>query len=473
LLGDRYDDGGFTGGNTDRPALQRLLADIDAGKVDCVVVYKVDRLSRSLLDFAQMMRTFEERKVSFVSVTQQFNTGTSMGRLVLNVLLSFAQFEREIISERTRDKIAATRRKGKWAGGHPILGYDVDPDGYKLVVNPKEAEKVRAIFNLYLEREGLLPVAEELARRGWVGKRWTTRKGPERGGQPLTRTCLYRLLTNVAYVGKVRYKAEVHDGEHPAIIDPGVFHRVQALLRRNGTTGGAPVRNQFGALLKGLIRCAACGCAMSPSHTTKRDRRYRYYLCLAAQKKGWGTCPSKSLPAEQIEAFVLDRVRCVGRDPDLLREVLAQARAGHEARTAELETEQRGLQKDLSAWHAEVRRLSVQLKPGEDNGELVGRLADLHERIGLVESRVGKVREQIKEITNQLIPEEEATRALAAFDPVWGTLTPLEQARVIGLLVERVEYDGRDGRVTVAFHPTGIRALADELAEHNEGREIA
>jgi site-specific DNA recombinase len=150
LLPDRYDDGGFTGGNMDRPALKRLMADIEAGKVDAVVVYKVDRLSRSLLDFARLMQTFEKYRVSFVSVTQQFNTATSMGRLVLNVLLSFAQFEREIISERTRDKIAATRRKGKWAGGWPILGYDVDPQGFKLNVNPAEAERVRVIFKLYL-----------------------------------------------------------------------------------------------------------------------------------------------------------------------------------------------------------------------------------------------------------------------------------------------------------------------------------
>src|SRR5262245_52522139 len=167
----------------DRPALRRLLADIAAGKIDCVAVYKVDRLSRSLLDFAQMMRTFEERKVSFVSVTQQFNTGTSMGRLVLNVLLSFAQFEREIISERTRDKIAATRRKGKWAGGHPLLGYDVDPNGYKLIVNNEEAIQVRAIFTLYLELKGLLPVVDEPEPRGWRNKSWMNRKVQRGGGQ--------------------------------------------------------------------------------------------------------------------------------------------------------------------------------------------------------------------------------------------------------------------------------------------------
>ena len=149
----------------DRPALRRLLADIEAGQIDCVVVYKVDRLSRSLMDFARLIETFDRHQVAFVSVTQQFNTATSMGRLVLNVLLSFAQFEREIISERTRDKIAATRRKGKWSGGHPLLGYDVNPQGFKLMVNEDEAHRVRAIFNLYLEHRGLLPVVQELERR--------------------------------------------------------------------------------------------------------------------------------------------------------------------------------------------------------------------------------------------------------------------------------------------------------------------
>jgi site-specific DNA recombinase len=388
LLPDRYDDGGYTGGNMDRPALKRLMADIAAGKVDCVVVYKVDRLSRSLLDFAGMMQTFETHKVAFVSVTQQFNTASSMGRLVLNVLLSFAQFEREIISERTRDKIAATRRKGKWTGGQPILGYDVDPHSRKLVVNAVEAERVRAIFALYLEHGSLLPVVRELDRRGWFNKQWTTRKGTERGGKPFNRTNLYHLLTNVAYTGKVRYKAEVHAGEHAGILDPAIFDRTQALLRRNGSTGGAIVRNQFGAVLKGLLRCVPCGCAMTPSHTTRNGaRRYRYYVCSSAQKRGWATCPSKSIPADPIEAFVVNQIRAVGRDPALLHEVLGQARAQGKARTAELDAEERGLMRDQNAWHREATRLSALLRPGEDNGELVARLAELHERIAKAERR--------------------------------------------------------------------------------------
>jgi site-specific DNA recombinase len=472
LLPDRYDDGGFTGGNTDRPALQRLLADIGAGRVDCVVVYKVDRLSRSLLDFAQMMRTFEDRSVSFVSVTQQFNTGTSMGRLVLNVLLSFAQFEREIISERTRDKIAATRRKGKWAGGHPVLGYDVDPNGFKLVVNPPEAERVRAIFALYLEHGALLPAVQELTARGWVGKRWTTRKGTARGGTPFTRTALYHLLTNPVYVGKVKYKDEVHPGEHPAVVDPGVFQRVRDTLRRNGATGRAASRATSPSLLAGLLRCGPCDAAMTPTHTTKGGadpRRYRYYACTRAHKSGRAACPSGAVPAGAVEAFVLDRVRCVGRDPDLRREVLAHARAQAEARTAALEAEERGLARDLRGWHADVRRVSERLRPGEDNGELVGRLAELHDRIGRVEAQVKTVRDRIATVTGGLVGEDEAARALAAFDPVWGSLTPRERARLLGLLVERVAYDRAAGTVAVTFRPTGIAALADELArEHDE-----
>src|SRR5271155_1593128 len=243
-LADRYDDGGYTGANLERPALQRLLADIAAGKVQIVLVYKIDRLSRSLLDFAKMMDVFEQHGASFVAVTQQLNSATSMGRLLLNVLLSFAQFEREIIGERTRDKIAAARRKGKWSGGMPLLGYDVDPKGSKLVVNEAEAVRVRGIFELYLQHQALLRVVQELERCGWQTKRWTTRKGKTRGGVPFTRTNLYHLLTRVAYIGQIQYKHETHPGEHPAIVDPEVWRQVQTLLRRHGRRD--PVRCNSG-----------------------------------------------------------------------------------------------------------------------------------------------------------------------------------------------------------------------------------
>jgi site-specific DNA recombinase len=465
---DRYDDGGFTGGNLERPALQRLLLDIAAGKVDCVVVYKVDRLSRSLLDFARLMETFEAHKVSFVSVTQQFNSATSMGRLVLNVLLSFAQFEREIISERTRDKIAATRRRGKWSGGPPLLGYDIDARGTRLVVNEDEAVRVRAIFQLYLEHQALLPVVHELGRRGWTNKRWQTRAGHESGGGPITKTALHRLLTNVVYAGKVRYKSEIHDGEHPALVDTDTWRKVQALLQRNGRSGGGPGRNTQGFLLKGLLRCAACGCGMTPSHTRRGNRRYRYYVCTNAQKNGWDACPSKSVPAAQLEGFVVEQVRCVGRDPDLFAQTVAEARAKEEYRLAELEAERRILERDLTRWHTELRTVAVPVGAGDTGPDLLTRLADLQDRIQAAERRTAEVRGQVEMIRAKRLDEDAARETLAAFDPLWQTLAPQEQARVVDLLVRRVDYDGGKGSVAITFHPTGIKALADELASQTK-----
>jgi site-specific DNA recombinase len=246
--------------------------------------------------------------VAFVSVTQHFHSGTSMGRLVLNVLLSFAQFERELIAERTRDKMAAARRKGKWGGGLPILGYDVDTSSKKLVVNEEEAVRVRAIFALYLQHRGLLPGLAELARRDWRTKQTQTGEGRVHGGRPFTRSSLYRLLTNVTYIGQVRYRNEIHPGEQPAIIDPKTWQDVQTLLAQNGTGQTGMVRTASEALLQGLLFCRPCGSAMTPAQVSRGNRRYRYYTCSGAQRKGWHTCPSKSLPAALIERYVLEQI---------------------------------------------------------------------------------------------------------------------------------------------------------------------
>ncbi|HEV7300635.1 MAG TPA: recombinase family protein [Tepidisphaeraceae bacterium] len=358
-LPDRYDDGGFTGGNLERPAVQRLMKDIEAGLVDCVVVYKVDRLSRSLLDFAKLMEVFDRHKVALVSVTQHFNTTHGMGRLTLNVLLSFAQFEREIISERIRDKIAAARRKGKFAGGRPVLGYDVlrSPQGPKLVVNDTEATQVRRIFSIYLYRRALIPAVAAITELGWTAKAWVGRDGTPRGGQPFNKSTLHQLPTNVVYTGKVRYKEEVHPGEHAAIVDDETYQKVQAVLSRNGKTGGAAVRNRHGALLKGILRCSPCDCSMGNTYSSKGTKRYRYYVCLNAHKRGWDTCQSKSVPAAENEAFVVEQIRSIGSDPAVVAETVRAARAQVEGRLAELKAEDKRLEKAAKQDHATVLRL--------------------------------------------------------------------------------------------------------------------
>jgi site-specific DNA recombinase len=461
-LPERYDDGGYTGGNTERPAFKRLMADVEAGRIDCIVVYKVDRLSRSLLDFTRIMEALDKRGVSFVSVTQQFNTTSSMGRLTLNILLSFAQFEREIISERTRDKIAAARRKGKWSGGRPILGFDVDPQGGRLLVNEAEATRVRAIYELYLDRESLIATIAELDARGWTNKQWTNKKGRESGGSPFNKHSLYSMLTNVLYTGRLTYKDEIHDGEQPAIVDDETFRRVRRILKRNGATGGKYVRNQFGAILKGLINCVPCNCAMVPTHATKKDRRYRYYVCANAQKRGWHNCPSKSIPAGEIEKFVVDQVRGIGSDPTLLAETLGAARAEAKARIKELEAEKSGLMRELGRHNAQMRDLAGSVGSG---GTATDRMADLLDRIRGVEQRLAEIREESATLGRDLIDEKEAARAMAAFDPVWETLTLREQGRVLRLLIQRVDYDGDKSTVSVTFHPTGIEMLSREYVE--------
>jgi len=308
VLDAGYDDGGFSGGSMERPALERLMAHIEAGEVDCVVVYKVDRLSRSLLDFSRLMQLFEQKQVHFVSVTQHFNTADSMGRLTLNILLSFAQFEREIIGERTRDKIAAQRKKGRWAGGWQVLGYDVDKENKTLVINEDEAEQVRAIFDLYLKHESLVETANQANRRGWTTKRWITAKGKSMGGKPFDKSNMNYLLMNETYIGRVRHKQESYAGLHEAIIDQATWDRVQTLLHRNAKTRGAFSRNRYQALLKGLLRCKSCNAAMIHSACNRDNRQYRYYVCTRAQKRGHSSCETKSVKAESIEQAVINQL---------------------------------------------------------------------------------------------------------------------------------------------------------------------
>ena len=318
----RYDDGGFSGGSMERPALKRLLCDIEAGRVAVVVVYKIDRLTRSLPDFARMIEVFDRHHVSFVSVTQAFNTTSSMGRLTLNVLLSFAQFEREVTGERIRDKVAASKAKGMWMGGRVPLGYDLPVEGtHALTVNRAEAESVRTIFQAYLELGSVHALQGWLEDRGIRSKRRVTRHGRPSGGQPFSRGALFHLLRNRLYLGMIVHKGKAHPGRHPAIVDTGLFEDVQARLDANARRRASRRERHADAALAGRL-FDGDGQPMSPTFSHGRGGKlYRYYVSAPLQQ-GARRDPSdtairriSAAPFEAALGTVLRRVIPGSNDP--------------------------------------------------------------------------------------------------------------------------------------------------------------
>jgi site-specific DNA recombinase len=456
ILPEQYTDGGWSGATVKRPAFQRLLTDIDARKIDCVVVHRVDRLSRSLLDFARLMHFFQEHGVAFVSVTQNFSTADPVGRLTLNLLATFSEFEREMIVARTRDKVAAARRKGRWTGGTPVLGYNVDPRGGRLVVNADEAVLVREIFRLYLDTPSLTRVVEELTSRGWRRKTWTKRDGSVRDGSAFDKPGLLRLLKNPLYGGKVHHRGSLHPGEHQAIVDETTWTKVQSRLTHNGSSGGRDVRNKHGALLKGLIRCVPCDCAMTHSFTKKRSGGrtvlYRYYVCVNRLKKGAHACPDGKVSAQAAERQVVERIREIGRDPELVAETVRQARAQLDQRRSLLEAQRRHMARDLGRQKA--------AKKAGGNGHVATEVEEITARVQKIEARLAAVAQEAAAATALGIDENGMARALAAFGPVWESLWPTERTRILGLLVEGISYDGCGKRLEIRLRTDGIGSLA-------------
>jgi len=396
---DRYDDGGFSGGTMERPALKRLLADAQAGRFDMVVVYKVDRLSRSLLDFSRMIELFDNHGISFVSVTQSFNTNTSMGRLTLNLLLSFAQFEREIAGERIRDKVAAMKRRGMYLGGIPPLGYDVDREAKKLLTNETEARLVRRIFKRYLALGSATELARELNDDGHTTKAWVTKAGRHIPGAPWNKSQVYRVLNNVHYRGEIPHRGEVFPGEHEAIVSAATWDAVQKMLVANTRAGASSPRAKTPAMLKGILRCGHCGTSMGATFARKNGKTYRYYLCLHARKTGYDSCPVRTLPAGDIEALVVSQVRRVLQAPEIIGRVCRVAKDAGEATAC-------------------------------DDG--TGPITD-----------------------------QEVISRLRDFEALWDELYPGEQARIVGLVVrEAVVWDDH---LEITFHDRGIAALAGEV----------
>jgi site-specific DNA recombinase len=377
LVRDQYDDGGVSGGTLERPGLKRLMADIDDGLVDVVVVYKIDRLSRSLADFAKLVEVFDRNGVTFVSVTQSFNTTTSMGRLTLNILLSFAQFEREVTAERIRDKVAASRKKGMWMGGVPPYGYRVE--NRKLVIDDERAGRARWIFARFLETGSCTVLAREILERGWLTP----------AGRAMDKKYLYRLLSNRALIGEAVHKGDSYPGEHEAIIERDVWDKAHAILAVSPRKRAARTRAETPALLKGLLY-GPDGAAFSPTHTRKRGRLYRYYVSQSVLKHGAGSCPVGRVPAGEIEAAVIDQLRAILRQPEIVAGTWKAARS-----------------------HA---------------GDMT---------------------------------EADARAALQQLDPLWDELFPAEQARIVALMVERVDI-GAD-TLDVRIRMDGLGSLAREM----------
>jgi site-specific DNA recombinase len=338
----------------------------------------------------------------------------------------------------------------------------VDPRGGKLTVNEDEAQRVRAIFDLYLEQRSLIAVVREINRRGWTTKVWVTKDGREHPGKPFTKSSLFRLLTNVIYTGQVNHKGTYYPGEHPAVVDAAVWAKADQRLRHNGVTGGKEVRNKYGALLRGVLHCDACGTAMVHTYTVKGSRRYRYYVCLTAQQQGWDACPSKSLPAQRVEDSIVDRIRSLGNDPRIAAETARKVRQQAEASLQELGAELKTAEKELNRLQREL--VKVAATPG-GNGMRTDRMADLQDRIHTTERRVAEVRGELDVLGAEAVSQPELKRALEAFDPVWKSLNSSEQARIVRALVDRVGYHGRTGKIAVTFRAAGFKDLCEMVSD--------
>ncbi|MDF7806259.1 recombinase family protein [Pontiellaceae bacterium B12219] len=464
----RYDDGGFSGGTMERPALKQLLADIDAGKVDLIVVYKIDRLSRSLLDFMKMIEVFNEKEVSFVSVTQHFSTTDPTGRMFLGILITFAQYEREVIGERIRDKVSAAKRRGKYCGGVPPLGYDVDRDKKKLMVNPEESRLVQRIFKRYVQLGSVQQLGKELNEQGYRTKSWTTKKGIERIGTEWNNGQLYRLLNNRLYLGEIAYKGKNYPAEHDAVIDQQVWDQAQALLSENQRAKRVKARVKTISPLSGVIRCGHCDCAMGITYTKKKDRRYSYYICMKDDKRPVSTCPIKRVSSGDIEKVVLEQLGAVFRTPTLVAKTYFTARDLENEERERLDAERLKLEEKLRT--AQRGALALMSADSTDP-EAFSQLTEANRLVGELSDQLAPIVARLNAMKSGAITEADVSAAFQSIEVFWEDLFPLERHRLIQLLVDRIEL--REEGIDMTLKTNGLTGLVSELsglAEEVEGR---
>jgi len=387
LISTEYNDGGYSGGSMERPAFKKLLQDIREDKIDCVVVYKADRLSRRLFDFTQIVEIFDQHKVSFISVTESFNTSTAAGRLMFGMIMSFAQYERELTSERIRDKVAASKKKGMWMGGSVPLGYDAKDA--KLLLNEEEAKIIRNIFNIFIESESITETARELNKHGFITKSWVSKTGRIQKGKKFNKQNVRRFLENKIYAGMIEHKNQSYEGLHEAIITKEIWEKADSILNRNQQNQIIIPKSRITSapLLKGIIRCGVCGAKMVPTYTKKQGKRYRYYLCSSKAVGNNDSCKIARVSANEAENVITNQILTLLRKPEFIVNTIGQA--------------------------------------------------------------VGKVSENL--IIN----------SFKQIEKVWDELFPLEQARIVNLLVKDIEV--RPDGLNIRIFKDGLHSLSNEL----------
>ncbi len=458
---EKYDDPGFSGGNMNRPGLAKLLADARQGKIQVVVAYKYDRLTRNTKDFLQILEAFDKQKVAFVSVTQAIDTSSSIGRLMRSILMDFAQFEREMISERTRDKMMAMAKRGKRTGGTPVLGYDIDRDTKKLKVNTKEADIVRDMFHTYLVEKSLSATAHSLNRRSRRLKQWITRKDAQRGGGLFNKTNLSFMLRNSLYLGKVRYRGQEYPGEHEAILDQETFKKVQELLMKNNEKKKSECQDMHDFLLRGLLRCAVCGSCMTPNFSYSRlGQRYFYYKCTAVNRMDKTACSVASVPARALEQFVLERIEVLSKDKEVVAKIIATAQTISGDELPRKRQEKSVVSAELGKVEAEGKNWTVIL--GQEGPEsprrdfLMERLDELGKKRKNLQERLILLESDIAQLETRQMDAELVQQLLGNFLNVFKGLTPKEQKEYIRLLVKEVIYDGAKSEITLGLYPIDL-----------------
>jgi len=342
-----YREEGYSGKDLKRPAFQRMMSDINSGKINTVIVKKVDRLSRSILDFEHLYKVFEEKNVDMISLQENFDTSTAIGRSVIRIVLIFAQLEREQTSERTIDVMAYRAKLGLFNGGYPRLGYDIDSENKGLIPCESEIPAIKELFSTYVKLGSLSETAMAMNERGFRLKSWTTRQGIARGGERFQKTNVSRILNDPVYIGKVRYKGSVYDGQHQAIISNELFNAVQGILQANNITksGYRQAENTF--LLKGLIRCGSCKTAMAPSYAIKKGKKYFYYRCNVDNDKSKTKCRIGSVHAQKVEQLVVDELKFLSQDPRIIEGVVENATRDQKVRAKELALQKKTIQDKL------------------------------------------------------------------------------------------------------------------------------